>query len=268
MEKKYKLGVIGAGFMSSAIISGAISSKVLEPSDIIVSDKSEISLEKMSKKGVTVTENNLTVANSSEFVLFAVKPQNFDEVANSIKISYCHKFITIMAGVKKAKVKSALGNVMVARCMPNTPCSIGFGAIGIDVSDYIDENDRKFIQNLFSSLGKVRFVDESLLNAVTGISGSSPAYFYLFLKGIIESGVKNGLSYDDAKTLATATMLGSAQMVLKNEEKTLDDLITAVCSKGGTTIEAINVYKSANLDDITDKAVKACISRAAELENL
>ena len=111
-------------------------------------------------------------------------------------------------------------------------------------------------------------VDEDKLNAVTGVSGSAPAYFYLFLKGIIDAGIKQGLSYDEAKLLATNTMIGSGKMVLMNEDKSLDDLINAVCSKGGTTIQAVNTYNQNNLSEITNKAIDACVKRASELENL
>ena len=173
-----------------------------------------------------------------------------------------------MAGVKKEKIKKAFSNSKVARCMPNTPCAIGFGAVGLDLSDFKCNRDKKFITSLLSSFANAVLVDEDKLNAVTGVSGSSPAYFYLFLKGIIESGVKHGLTYEDAKTLAVSTMIGAGKMVMENSEKSLDDLINAVCSKGGTTIEAINTYNECELTKITEKAIDACVKRASELENL
>ncbi len=268
MEKKFKLGVIGAGFMASAIIKGVIKSQLIMPSDIIVSDLSAISLENIASLGVSTTVNNYDLANNSEFVLFAVKPQNSPKVFNDIKNSSCEKFISIMAGVKIDKISNALGKEKIARCMPNTPCSLGFGAVGLDVSRFNDTKDAEFIKSLLSSVGMVVELSEDKLNAVTGISGSSPAYFYLFLKYIIEAGVKFGLNNDDAKNLATATMLGSSKMVLENGDKTLDELIDAVCSKGGTTIQAINLYKEKGLDKIVEQAIEACIKRAEELENL
>ena len=266
--KKFKLGVIGAGFMSSAIINGAISTNVLNSEQIIVSDINQSSLNKMAELGVCTTLNNCEVANQSEFVLFAVKPQSLASVLDSIKNCNVEKAISIMAGVKKEKIKNILNGVKVARCMPNTPCSIGKGAVGLDLSDFTVEDDKTFVKNLLSSLANVVLVGEDKLNAVTGVSGSSPAYFYLFLKGIIESGVEQGLSYEESKILATSTMIGAGNMVLKNSDKTLDDLIQAVCSKGGTTIEAVNVYNEYGLGDITRKAVDACVKRARELEEL
>lgn len=268
MEKKFKLGVIGAGFMSSAIINGVISSNYISPSDVIVSDISKQSLIKHRENGVNITTDNKYVCNNAEYVLFAVKPQSFNSVAECIKNSNANNFISIMAGVKISKIKTLLGDVNVARCMPNTPCSVGYGAVGIDCSDYKSQVDREFIKGLFKAFATVVEVPEDKLNVVTGISGSSPAYFYLFIKGIIDAGIKNGLSENDAKMLAVNTMIGSGKMIFNNADKSLDELITAVCSKGGTTIEAINVYNQNELSKITENAISACINRAEQLEKL
>lgn len=270
MKKKFKLGVIGAGFMATSIIGGAISNKILEGNDVIVSDVNQTSLDKIAKFGVNTTTNNVELVNSSEFVLFAVKPQNLTDLLVSIKDSNNDdlKFISIMAGVKKEKIKKSFSNSKVARCMPNTPCAIGFGSVGLDLSDFNDEKDKEFINKLFSTLATVVCVSEDKLNAVTGVSGSAPAYFYLFLKGIIEAGVQHGLSYEDAKLLATSTMVGAGKMVENNKEKSLDELINAVCSKGGTTIEAVKVYNDAGITAITKEAIDACVKRSFELENL
>lgn len=268
MKKKFKLGVIGAGFMSSAIINGALNSDYLSANNIIVSDVNASSLEKLSVKGVSVTTDNKKVIEESEFVLFAVKPQNFITAVGDVDFS-CEKVISIMAGVKKSSIKNTVKkDVKVARCMPNTPCSVGNGAVGIDLSDFTDENDVSFINGLFTSFAKVVFVSEDQLNAVTGISGSSPAYFYLFVKYLIDAGVKQGLSEQDAKNLAVNTMIGSGKMIFENKDKSLEELITAVCSKGGTTIEAINVFKSSDFSNVIDCAVNACVKRAGELESL
>lgn len=268
MKKNFKFGVIGAGFMSTAIIKGVIKSKILRPEEIIVSDVLQESLDRISQNGVSVTLDNKYLVDNSEYVMFAVKPQNLDVVLSSINTCSCDKFISIMAGVKKEKIKNVFNNARVARCMPNTPCSIGSGAVGIDVSDYESKEDVEFIKNLFSSLASVVFVDEDKLNAVTGVSGSSPAYFYLFVKGIIEAGVKHGLTEEDAKILAVNTMIGAGKMVLENSDKTIDQLISAVCSKGGTTIEAINVYNDNDITEITKRAIDACVKRSIELQNV
>ena len=268
MKKKFKLGVIGAGFMATAIIKGAIKSSIIAAKDILVSDVSRESLDKMQQNGVSVTMDTCSLVNNSEFVLFAVKPQSLREVLEAIKDCNCYKFISIMAGVRKDKIKSVFTSAAVARCMPNTPCAIGCGAVGLDVSDYTDLADIEFVKNLLSSFAQVVIVTEDKMNAVTGVSGSSPAYFYLFLKGVIEAGVQEGLSVDEAKILAANTMIGAGKMVLNNPDKSLDELINAVCSKGGTTIEAVKVYNENGLNNITSKAVSACVKRSIELEEL
>lgn len=268
MKKKFKFGVMGAGFMSSAIIKGIISAGFIAPSEIVVSDINQDQLNKIAKLGVSTTLDNKFLTDNAEFTLFAVKPQNLQAVLNDIKGCACNKFISIMAGAKKEKIKSVLNGALVARSMPNTPCSIGAGAVGLDLSDYNDECDVEFIKNIFNSFASVVIVPEDKLNAVTGVSGSSPAYFYLFLKGIIDAGIKQGLTEEEAKSLAVNTMIGAGKMVLSNPEKSLDELINAVCSKGGTTIEAVNVYNDNDLNLISEKAVDACVKRAKELENL
>lgn len=268
MKKKFKIGVIGAGFMASSIIKGVISSKTALCGEIIVSDISEQSLNNVKQFGVNVTLDSKDVCENSEYVIIAVKPQNFSSVANDIMGCSCNKFISIMAGVKKSRIKELLGDVKVARCMPNTPCSIGCGAVAIDLTDYLDEYDKTFIKSIFTTIANVVEIDEALINAVTGVSGSSPAYFYLFAKSIIDAGVKNGLEYETAKQLAVSTMIGAGQMILNNPEKSIEELITAVCSKGGTTIEAVKVYKENDISKISEKAVDACVKRAFELENL
>ena len=268
MCKEYKLGVIGAGFMSTAIIKGVINSGVLLPKNIIVSDPNQIALDNISKLGVSVSKDNASVVNGAEYVLFAVKPQSLNDVLLGIKDCCCDRFISIMAGVKKEKIKKVFPNALVARCMPNTPCAIGCGAVGLDLSDFTDEEEKMFVKSLLSAISEVVCVDEDKLNAVTGVSGSAPAYFYLFLKGIIDAGQEYGLTYEQSKSLATATMIGAGKMVELNSDKSIDELINAVCSKGGTTIEAINVFNSGNLNDLTKKAIDACIKRSEELEKL
>ncbi|MBQ7340153.1 MAG: pyrroline-5-carboxylate reductase [Clostridia bacterium] len=266
MEKKFKLGVIGAGFMSKAIVNGLILSKTIRVDDVFVSDVSLEALKSYDNIGVATTMSNDEVFSQSEYVLLAIKPQTFYSLEN-VKLDSCVKVVSIMAGVNKAKIKEKLGCEKVARCMPNTPVSVGFGAVGIDAEDFTLKEEREFIIGLFSSVSKVVLLNESKLGAVTGISGSAPAYFYLFAKSLMDAGVKNGLTNEDAEKLVVATMKGSAHMIENRGDKSLEDLITAVCSKGGTTIEAINVFKNFELPKIVDNAVFACINRANELEN-
>ena len=269
MKKQFKLGIIGCGFMAKAILKGVVLSDFLREKKIIVSDVSEENLNEASDLGVFTTTDNRIVAENSEFVLFAVKPQSFEEVVKSLGGFYPTKVISIMAGVKKNAIKNALGigAIRVARCMPNLPCSIGSGALGVDMSDFNKfTDDTDFISGIFNCLGTVLSVDESKMDAVTGISGSGPAYVFMFIDSLIDAGVKQGLTRDEAKILAVQTVLGGAEMV-QREEKSIPELIMNVCSKGGTTIEAVKVLEENDFRGTVDKAVEACVKRSKELSH-
>ena len=268
MRKMYKLGVIGGGFMAQAILKGAVYSDFIKPKKIIVSDVSRAALEKVEYLGVVTTQSNREVAENAEYVLLAVKPQNIAKVAESLRGVPVEKVITIMAGVKRSSIRELLygEDLKIARAMPNLPCSVGSGMIAVDSSEMEgDVDDLSFVNSLFSNCGTVISVPEEKLNAVTGISGSGPAYVYLFIDGLIKAGMKHGLSEDEAKTLAVTTVYGGAEMVAQSEDKTLDELIAAVCSKGGTTIQAVESFRADDLEGTIGRAVDACVKRAEEL---
>ncbi len=268
MKKQYKLGVIGGGFMATAILKGVVYSELLRSKKIIVADPSAAAREKLADLGVYTTANNRDVAGNCEYLLFAVKPQNFDAVAESIRGLPVEKAVSIMAGVKKQKIKDALfGNtIKVARAMPNLPCSVGAGMTAVDIEDFSeDADDCSFILDLFGRIGSVLTLPEEKLNAVTGISGSGPAYVYLFIDGLIKAGVAQGLSEEEAKVLAVQTVAGGAEMVARSEDKTLGELIGAVCSKGGTTVMAVDSFRADDMEGMIGRAVAACVKRAEEL---
>lgn len=267
MKKKFKLGVIGCGFMGSAIIKGVVLSDFLNAKKIIVADLIEENLDKINELGVYTCNSNKYVAENSEYLLIAVEPKNFRSVVSSLGEFKPEKIISVMAGIEKQTVKECFGRyaIKVARCMPNLPCSVGSGAIGIDMSDFDgDIDDSEFIFNVFNNLGVVLSIDESKMNAITGISGSGPAYTFMFIDSLIDAGVQQGLTKDEAKTLAVQTVLGAAEMVQRDEQP-LSELIMRVCSKGGTTIEAIKVFEDNHFRGIVSKAVAACVNRAKEL---
>ncbi|MBE7089121.1 MAG: pyrroline-5-carboxylate reductase [Clostridiales bacterium] len=267
MKKRYKLGVIGCGFMAKAIIKGAVLSDFLRAKKIIVSDLSEDNLfEVEDSLGVHTVMDDRFVAENCEYLLIAVKPQNFAEVAVEIKSAKPSKIISVMAGVKKERIKTAISqDIQVCRCMPNLPCSIGSGMMGVDMTDFNRNlDDLDFISKLFNCMGTVLSVDEGKMDAVTGISGSGPAYVFMFIDSLIDAGVNQGLTKDEAKILAVQTVLGGAEMVL-NSKNSVPELIKRVCSKGGTTIEAIKVLEEENFRKTVDKAVDACVKRSKEL---
>ncbi|MDE6001587.1 MAG: pyrroline-5-carboxylate reductase [Clostridia bacterium] len=270
MKKQFKLGVIGCGFMAQSIMRGVVLSDFLNEKKIIVSDVSEDNLDKVNYLGVRTALDNRLVAENSEYVLFAVKPQNFADAVKSLGGFVPEKVISVMAGVKKNTIKNSFGlgaAVKVARCMPNLPCSIGSGAIGIDMLDFNNStDDTDFISNVFNCLGTILSIDESKMDAVTGISGSGPAYVFMFIDSLIDAGVNQGLSKNQAKILAVQTVLGAAEMVERDEES-VSELIMRVCSKGGTTIEAVKVLEDNKFRSIISNAVDACVQRAKELSD-
>jgi len=266
MKKQFKLGVIGCGFMARAILKGVVLSDFIREKKIIVSDKLQENLDEVKYLGVATTTDNEYVAQNSEYLLLAIKPQNFNEVAQDIKNVTVGNVMSIMAGVKKETIRKSIGLFSrIARVMPNLPSTIGSGAMAVDMSDFSqDVNASEFIYKLLDCLGKVVVVNENQIDAVTGISGSAPAYVFMFIDALVDAGIKNGLSKVQAINLVTQTLIGSAEMVERNE-KSIPDLVMSVCSKGGTTIEAVKVLEEKGFRSIVDEAVTACIKRSEEL---
>lgn len=262
----YKLGIIGAGNMSTAIQKGVLSSGLLSPSEIIVSDLSYDYLGRAKELGVQVTTDNDDVAASAEYVLFAVKPQAFPDIASLLKGKLTDKkIISIMAGVPIEKLVSSLDVQKICRVMPNTPCMVMSGMSALCFMNY-DEEEKNFPRSVFSGMGDVIELPETKFDAVTSVSGSGPAYAYMFIDGMIKGGMNGGLTFEEAKKLTLATIVGGARMV-ENSEKPIERLIDAVCSKGGTTIQAVNYYRNANLTDIIAEGVDRCRARSIEMRS-
>ena len=264
MKNKYSLGVIGGGFMARAILSGAISRGVVKAVDIIVSDVTKESLDRCSELGVDVISDNAYVALHCDILLLSVKPQTFSCVNQELEGISLPPVLSIMAGKTKRSIQSALNAPCVARAMPNLPCSIQEGAIGLDVSEFSKEN-ADFVVKLFSATGKVVEVKESQLNAVTGISGSGSAYVYTFLKALCAAGVEQGLTQEQSLALAVQTVKGGVLHVENNPNLSLDQLISAVCSKGGTTIAALEQFEKDDFNGTVSRGVRAAVARAEEL---
>lgn len=167
-----------------------------------------------------------------------------------------------MAGVSTSAIKAMLGNVSVTRIMPNTPCLVGEGMCAVDATDF-DEEGKKLVFSIFNSLGKVIELPERLFHAVTAVSGSGPAYVYMFIDGMIKGGIDAGLDAETAKLLTLQTFRGAAAMAEASDD--IDTLIKNVCSPGGTTIEAVNHYKDTKLEEIIAEGMEKCKNRSEEL---
>lgn len=266
MKKLYKLGVVGCGFMARAILKGVVGSDFIRAKKVVVSDPSDEALDWAVDLGIVGTQNNAFLVENSEYVLLAVKPQNFADVCRELEGVYPDKVISIMAGVTRDKIKGAFGrNAKVARCMPNLPCSIGSGMMGVDMSDFDDDqDDLEFVNGVLGCLGTVLSTDERKMDAVTAISGSGPAYVFMFIDALTEAGVNLGLTHDEASLLAVQTVMGSAEMVMHSDTP-VPELIKRVCSKGGTTIEAVKMLEDGNFRGVINDAAAACARRSKEL---
>lgn len=266
MKNNYKFGIIGCGNMAEAILSGALKEKIIDSFDVLVYDTDiDKAMAFAEKYDVCLANSNSDIAERAEYLLLAVKPQSFPNVASDLqKVNF---LISIMAGIKIETILKSIPSISaLARIMPNAPVKVGLGMSGISYYN-ADNDNRCFVNTLFSSIGKVVEISEDKLDAVTAISGSGPAYVYYFIKSMIDAGVKIGLSEQESKILTHQTFLGATSLS-QNSEFDLDKLIDMVCSKGGTTIEAIKVFKEYKTDEIIEEAVKKCYERSLELSGV
>ena len=234
---------------------------------ICVYDCNVKQLKHMAELGVNIIYDGAELAEKSDIIVLAVKPQNYDEVLEEIKSAANDKkvFVTIAAGISIEYVRKGLGvNCPMVRVMPNTPLLLGKGATALCRSENISNEDFKIVYDMFANSGEVVVLPEEQMNAVIAVNGSSPAYVYLFAKAMTDYAVSVGIEKDTALKLVAQTFIGSAEMLLSSGDDP-DTLIQKVCSKGGTTIEAVNVLNEKNVSQTIIDAMAACTKRAEEL---
>ncbi len=264
------IGFIGGGNMAEAIIKGVISSKVYPPENIIASDIKPERLDFLKKQyRIRTAADNAELARRVDVLVLSVKPQNMADALNSLKSSVNPDtlVISIAAGIKTEMISSALGNVGVVRVMPNTPALIGQGAAALYATDRAKPVLRK-AQRIFEAVGVVVFVeDEGLIDAVTAVSGSGPAYFFLLMEEMIKTAVELGLSDDVAKKLVLQTAKGAALLAAERDKdgETPAILRKKVTSPGGTTEAAIKVFEQGRISELISKALTAARDRGSEL---
>ena len=267
---KFKLGIVGYGNMASAILNGILKSNILDKKSIIVCDVDEEKLSKLDNE-ITTTGSNQDVFDNSKYILLAVKPQMFDKLLDQDKYSTkATAVISIMAGKNIATIKNKfVEKPTVVRIMPNTPCLVAEGMSGLVFDDTKDTELIEFVKSVFSAIGKTLLITEKQIDNVSSISGSGPAYSYLFVNALIKAGMDIGLTFDEAKLLTSQTVKGSLKMLedVKSTEE-IDVLTDRVCSKGGSTIEAVKHMKESDLDGIIDIAIKKCKQRNIELSKI
>lgn len=268
--KDYKLGIIGVGNMAEAILKGVLSSGLLRSTEMTAYEIKEARKKFIEKNyGICFQESISDLITGSRYILIAVKPQDMIELLDGIK-SYVTQdsniIISIAAGVSTGLIEKRLEKkIPVLRIMPNTPALLNRGVSAISRGRFVLPEDLEFTAKLIGSIGEYVIIDEKLQNTVTSISGSGPAYFFLFCKCLVDAAVKKGIDRKTAAMLAGATAAGAGEMLVKFNTDT-DYLIKMVASPGGTTEAALKQFESSGLSQLVYSAVDSAEKKAAEIQ--
>ncbi|KAL6141337.1 hypothetical protein ACLB2K_059627 [Fragaria x ananassa] len=262
----YKLGFIGAGKMAESIARGVVRSGILPANRITTSHSSPSRRQAFESFGVHLLPRNDDVVEESDVVIFSVKPQVVKDVVLQLRPLLSRKklLVSIAAGVKLKDLQDWAGHSRFIRVMPNTPSAVGVAASVLSLGGAATEQDGDLIGELFGSVGKIWKADEKLFDAITGLSGSGPAYIYLAIEALADGGVAAGLPRELALGLASQTVLGAASMATssgKHPGQLKDD----VTSPGGTTIAGIHELEKGGFRGILMNAVVAAAKRSREL---
>jgi len=268
MASKLTIGFLGAGKMATALAKGFVKAGLVTPKQLIASDPSEAARAAFAREvGAKTTAINADVVTFAEVLILAVKPDQVSGALAEIRERFTNKnvLISIAAGVTLVKLETGLSaGARVIRVMPNTPALVGASASAFALGKSALPADGALAQKLLTAVGVAFQVKESLLDAVTGLSGSGPAYVYLFIEGLSDGGVAAGLPRDMATKLAAQTVLGSAKMVLETglHPGALKDMVT---SPGGTTIEGLHELEKGKLRGTVISAVRAATEKSKKL---
>lgn len=265
-----KLAIIGLGKMGSALLAGIINSWIYKNNEIIGADIAVTDQDSNNDYlGITTTSDNHKAVRLADIILLAVKPQFINKVLSDIKETTSGKLvISIVAGISIDRLQQGLStDCRVIRVMPNTPALVGEGISAFSPGSKTTEEDRQSVKTILQSIGKVVEVEENLMDAVTGLSGSGPAYVYMIIDALADGGVLMGLSRKLALKLAAQTVLGSAKMVMETGQHP-GELKDAVASPGGTTIRAIEQLENRGVRGVLISAVRAAAERSSELNEL
>ncbi len=269
MAQQARTAFIGGGNMARSLIGGLVAAghdagaiRVTDPSAEKRSDLAD-------RYGVEAFEDNGAAVADADVVVFSVKPQSLPSVAAELTEAVNRRaplVVSIAAGVRVEDLARWLSyDGPVVRCMPNTPALLGAGVTGLYANERASTDDRRQAQTILETAGRVIWLDdEALMDTVTAISGSGPAYFFLFMEALESAAAQRGLAPEQARLLATQTALGAARMATAGEEGP-GELRERVTSKGGTTAEALAVFDQLGLTTLVDRAVEAAASRAREL---
>lgn len=267
--REKKLGFIGCGNMANAVIGGILHAGLVQPSDILGSCSTQESRERAQKEnGIEVTGDNREVVRRTQTVFLCVKPQFMDSVLEEIRdeVTEDQLLVSIAAGKDLAYYASFWGDrkIHIVRLMPNTPALVGEAMTAGCGNAYVTGEEMALVKKLCSACGEFEVVPENLFDAVTGVSGSSPAYVFLFIEAMADAAVQGGMPRKQAYKFAAQAVMGSAKMVLETgmHPAQLKDM---VCSPAGTTIEAVRVLEEKGFRSAVFEGTKACIDKSGEM---
>ena len=256
-----KLGFIGTGNMASAIMGGIIKNNVIPAEEIIGADLFAPGRERVQKEyGINVTADNKEVAQKAETIILSVKPQFYESVIADIKDVVTDKqiIITIAPGKTLAWLAEQFGkDVKIVRTMPNTPAMVGEGMTAVCPNEHLTEDEIAYVKSLLESFSRAEIVPERLMDVVTAVSGSSPAYVFMLIEAMADAAVSGGMPRKQAYQFAAQAVLGSAKMVL-DTGKHPGELKYMVCSPAGTTIEAVRTLEELGFRSSIIEAMKVC----------
>lgn len=263
-----KVAIIGCGNMGMAFANSFIQYNLVQKADLLLVEKNqERGVQLQEQKSGIVVDTISSKISQADLIILSVKPQDYPAVSLDLK-SYLKKsqvVLSIMAGIPIAQIQSSLTHDLVIRAMPNTPALLGMGMTAFAAAEQVGLTDIRKVENLINSTGRAVFLeDEKLLDAVTGLSGSGPAYFFYLIKSMIDAGIAMGFDPAMSSLLVKQTMLGSYHL-MQTSDKTLDELIQAVASKGGTTEAALRVFQEKHVGEGLQQGIYAARDRAVEL---
>ena len=262
------IGFIGCGNMAKAMIKGIVHSKVIDSNKISASSPNETELAKAKDDfGINVTPDNLEIVKKCDVIVLAVKPNMLQPVINEISplVDDSKVIVAISPGKTLDDLEKMFGkNVGIVRTMPNTPAMVMEGMTALCKNVHVTDNDMDFIFSIMQSMGKAQIIKEELMNAVVAVSGSSPAYVYIFIEAMADAAVKCGMPRDMAYKFAAQSVYGSAKMVMETKlhPGILKDM---VCSPGGTTIEAVKALEDGGFRSAIMNAMEVCAEKAEDM---
>lgn len=260
MDKK--IGFIGCGNMGGAMMEGIIKAGVVKPSDVITSDTSNAALDdKKNKLSINVTTSNVEAAKFADVLFLSIKPQYYESVINEIKdaVSKDCVIVTIAPGKTLSWLKEKFGKELkIIRTMPNTPAMVLEGMMGMCPNENVTDEEVSLVKEICSSFSKTEIVPENLMDVVTAVSGSSPAYVYMFIEAMADAAVAGGMPRNQAYKFAAQAVLGSAKMIL-DTGKHPGELKDMVCSPAGTTIQAVRVLEEKGMRSAVFEAMMKCL---------